>query len=407
MKLNNNLLLPIALLATAALTAYADDDPTRKEPFFVNQNTIYMTPEADADKALGVTTVSEGLWARKFPDGYQFYNLQGQKFTDSRWDLPGVNAVPRMTRWGVIVKKAGADYNAPYILVRPDGSEAALPAEWSYPTPFVDSLAIVRVKEGNSYRNRYITPDLKIVFPDLSPCDERFEGENNTTPPLSEGLRAYCTKVGYNNLWGYIDKNGNVVIEPQFREARSFHCGLALVKDTDNNKFFINKSGNKAFEPQWKKFDDVSDYDSGLCAAPGDRFDKTDYYDLLGNKVTTVKHGTAFHNGYAYCYIFDEALNKDFVHKIDTNFTDCGVTGVPTSNFREPEYDACDVAHFTSWVVDGAACNVKYFYDYSVDKFSKEGYAPATMTTNDGKSVYKGFIDRQGHFKLVYETKSK
>ncbi len=405
--MKDKLLLTTILLVSGigGFSAYAEDDITRKEPFYVNEMTIYMQSEADDDKAIGVTPVYEGLWAREFPDGYQFYNLQGQKFTDSRWHLPGVTAIPRMTPWGMMVKKAGNDYKAPYYLVKADGTQIALPAHWEYPTEFVDSLAIVRVKDGYKFTYRYITPDLKIAFPNLYPSDAQFEGKNNTTPPLSEGLRAYCTKVDGYDLWGYIDESGHIVIEPQFREARSFHCGLALVKDKMGNKYFINPSGNKAYEPQWDKYSDVSDYDSGLCAAPGERFDQTDYYDVLGKKVKTLTRGTPFHNGTAYCFIFDEALNKNLVHKINTGFSDLGTVEVTTGDFNSPTYDAGGVAHFTGWMVDGAACNESYFFDYSVGPFSKEGYAPATMIANDGKTGYKGFIDKKGHFKLVYQTK--
>lgn len=384
-----------------------DDDPEHREPFYVNESTIYVAAEPDDDKAVGVTRVSEGLWAREFPDGYQFYDLQGRKFTDSRWDLPGVHAAPLMTKWGMIVKKAGAASDAPYTLVKPDGSQTQCPKEWTTPTRFVDGLAIAGIREGFKMTYRYITPDLKIVYPHLTPIPENFEGENNMTPPLSEDLRAYCTNVDGWRLWGYIDANGKIVIEPQYTKARSFHCGLALVTDKSGHKYFITKNGNKAYQTDWESYEDVSDYDSGLCAVPGSRFDQTDYLDLGGNVVTTKKNGTPFHNGYAYCYIFNEAQNKDLVHKMDASFTDLGEVDVTTSDFTDPAYDEAGVAHFRPWMVDGAACNGRYFFDNTIGPFSKEGYAPATMVTNDGKTLYKGFIDKEGHFKLVYHRYTK
>ena len=36
---------------------------------------------------------------------------------------------------------------------------------------------------------------------------------------------------GDNNLWGYVAKNGEIVIEPQFVCAKSFSNGLAAVYD--------------------------------------------------------------------------------------------------------------------------------------------------------------------------------
>lgn len=396
--------LPAIGILCLCIGVKAQDDPEYREPFYVNQFSINVTPEPDADKMIGVTPVSEGLWALEFPNGFQFYDLQGLRFTDSRWNLPGVSAVPRMTPWGMIVQKSGASASDGYTLVKPDGSQKPVPANWIFPTEFVDSLAIVGVKEGYQVTYRYITPDLKIIFPHLSPVRQHFEGKNNTTPPLSEGLRAYCTNVGGWQLWGYIDANGKVLIEPQFTEARSFHCGLAYVKDKAGNRYFINKSGDKAYEPQW---DCASDYDSGLCAAPGSKFYETDYYDLLGNKVGTLKYGSAFHNGYAYCAMFDEKLNRDLVHKVNTGFSDCGIIDVTSGDYNEPTYDEAGMAHFTSYMVDGGPCNGMYFFGYSIGPFSKEGYAPATMTTNDAKTTYKGFIDIKGHFKLIYARMTK
>lgn len=396
----------VAFVATDSFMAFSEE-LSKKEPFYVNESTVFMGQEADASKATGVTKVSEGLWARSFPDGYQFYYLNGRRFTASRWDLPGVSATPYMTRWGMMVKKAGSGPKEPYTLVKPTGEEVQLPANWVYPTAFVDSLAIVRVMDGFKFSHRYITPDLKTAFPNLEPYPERFEDMNNTTPPLSEGFRAYCTKVNGYNLWGFIDVNGKIVIQPQFREARSFHCGLAWVKDKEGNQFFINKSGNKAFEPKWGKYDKVSDYDSGYCSAPGERFDETDYYDLLGNKVTTLKRGTPFYKGYAYCLVFDKALNKNVVHKVSSSFSVLEAVGVTTGDFNTPWYDEAGVAHFTSWMVDGGPCNGRYFYDYTVGPFSKEKVAPATMVTNDGKTLLKGFVDIKGHFVIVYDKRTK
>lgn len=396
------------LAATLSSTAiYADDDMSKKEPFYVNGSTIYINPEPDDDKAIGVTPISEGIWGRHFPDGFQLYDTRGLKFTDSRWYLPGTSAVPKMTKWGMIVQKSGDPQPCPYYLLRPDGSVTRCPAEWIYPTEFVDGLAIVGIRKNYQINYKYITPDLKIAFPHLSPSAERFEDKAATTPPLSEGLRAYATKVDYNTLWGYIDANGKIVIEPQFREARSFHCGRALVKDLEGNKFFIDKTGKKAYEPHWEKYDNVSDYDSNICAAPGNRFDETDYYDLHGQKIRTLKRGTPFHDGYAFCFVFDEARNKDIVRQVSKDFSIGREIGVTTGDFNRPSYDEKGIAHFTSRMVDNGPCNGEYFFDYTIGPFSKEGLAPATMVTNDGKTLYKGFVDTAGHFVLVYSKKTK
>lgn len=48
-----------------------------------------------------------------------------------------------------------------------------------------------------------------------------------------------------NDLYGYIDLEGNSFIKPQFEKAEFFHCGRALVRDKGNGKYgYIDKSGH-------------------------------------------------------------------------------------------------------------------------------------------------------------------
>ena len=64
-----------------------------------------------------------------------------------------------------------------------------------------------------------------------------------------KGLR----RVKKDGKWGFIDKNGKVVIEPQYDFAEPFSEGLGKVKK-DGKWGFIDKSGKVVIEPQ---FDDV------------------------------------------------------------------------------------------------------------------------------------------------------
>jgi len=60
---------------------------------------------------------------------------------------------------------------------------------------------------------------------------------------FSEGL----TPVQINKKWGYINEKGEVVIEPKFDMAYPFSEGLALV-NIDWKPFFIDKKGDAVFE---------------------------------------------------------------------------------------------------------------------------------------------------------------
>lgn len=96
-------------------------------------------------------------------------------------------------------------------------------------------------------------------------------------------------------ILGFIDTRGNVVIEPQFIEARDFSEGLAVVrriyfeKDmpsvTVENKYgFIDMKGNYVIEPQ---FAGAGDFSEGLAAvATGDKYGyKWGFIDTTGTVV--------------------------------------------------------------------------------------------------------------------------
>lgn len=75
---------------------------------------------------------------------------------------------------------------------------------------------------------------------------------------FSQGLSA----VFIDRKWGYIDKTGKFVIEPQFEQADSFSQGLAVVK-TGNKWGYIDRTGKFVIEP---KFDEARSFSQELAA---------------------------------------------------------------------------------------------------------------------------------------------
>lgn len=68
--------------------------------------------------------------------------------------------------------------------------------------------------------------------------------------------------VQVDGKWGFIDKKGEMVIEPQYEEARSFANGFAAVK-YDDMWGFIDEKGNPVIEAQ---FAGAKDFNSNGCA---------------------------------------------------------------------------------------------------------------------------------------------
>ena len=106
-------------------------------------------------------------------------------------------------------------------------------------------------------------------------CMRGVEGSETALQEIchfSEGLAAFKMK----GLWGYMDREGRVRIEPQFKKAQAFSQGLAAVQqhrspssdcgcdqDSDEPKWgFIAPDGKWAIEP---KFYNAGDFSQGLA----------------------------------------------------------------------------------------------------------------------------------------------
>ena len=379
-----------------------------REPLtVVTGKTIFMKNVPDATS---VTTLNEGVWGMLFDyNKYKFFRIDGKEVTDTVWTDGSSNRSPKMTKWGLLMKMAG-DSKSPLYLIMPDGNYKTAPANYESPSNFVDGVAIVGVRSGYSIKYKYIGHDLKVIWQDLNPSG------SSTIAPVSEGLRPYKTRdaKGY-DVWGFIDESGKVVIEPQFLDARGFHCGRAWVRDKQGKYYFIDRLGKKAFEPGWKESDGmyISDYCENMCSGPGEKYNLTNYYDIHGTKVATLTNGTPFQSplpgkpGEAFYKYDDKENNKQYVYKVNSGFGIGSDTGISTSNLNTPVYDDFGFAHFTSTVILDGPCNDMYFGDYRIGKFSKDGFAPAFLNSRKDNASYTGFIDTKGEFVLVYRHTQK
>lgn len=110
---------------------------------------------------------------------------------------------------------------------------------------------------------------------------------------FSEGLANVSEGDMDNALWGYIDKTGAWVIKPQFQGllgANPFSEGLAAVKK-DGKFGYIDKSGKWIIEPQ---FDYAHDFARGLAKVdvrdPVTGETHEGYIDKTGEWVWLQKH---------------------------------------------------------------------------------------------------------------------
>lgn len=107
--------------------------------------------------------------------------------------------------------------------------------------------------------------------------DEKTDGGDE-----QEGyLAPIAVNQGFSILYGYADKNGKIVIEPQFKFAEPFYAsGVAVIIDQNDKSGLIDNKGNYLIEPQYN----FLTYSEGLFRAYNDVTGTTIAFDGKGNK---------------------------------------------------------------------------------------------------------------------------
>ena len=77
---------------------------------------------------------------------------------------------------------------------------------------------------------------------------------------FSEGLASFAIEDNYEKKWGFVDKTGKIVINPQFEEVGMFSEGQCPFKNGENKWGYIDKKGNITINPQ---FDVADSYING------------------------------------------------------------------------------------------------------------------------------------------------
>ena len=123
---------------------------------------------------------------------------------------------------------------------------------------FHDGLAIVKIdgelhcidKYGNNHDD-----DIESHMP-----EQAFESGYNPQYELHDGLVRFVE----NQKFGYKDKEGNVIIKPQYFEAADFSEGLACVKKGKTGSWgYIDTSGKTVITPDFKQ---AKPFHEGLAA---------------------------------------------------------------------------------------------------------------------------------------------
>jgi hypothetical protein len=264
----------------------------------------------------------------------------------------------------------------------------------------------------------------------------------------SEGLSGYYDSAA--GLFGYINKKGDVAIEPQFSMVGKFKDGLALIQTESYQFAFINQKGKIVIGPSETMYTDFSD---GLAYTWNS--DEINYIDKTGKIALKVKYSDArlFHDGLAAVMQLDKDGNGKwgYIDKkgkivIKPQFVEAGdfpdgpkgdglaKIGVPDDkNIYGFSYGYIDktgkivikpkflsASDFSEGVAYGFDAQKERIYGY-FDKTGKwviqpqfeggvgdfhDGLAPAGIFEKGEQSMKMGYIDKKGKFVIKAEYSS-
>ncbi len=168
--------------------------------------------------------------------------------------------------------------------------EIIVPPTYNYVYPFYSDCATV-IKNG---KYGFVSCDGRLVADTV--WDEAYHFISADLCPVRKGSK-----------WGYIDKNGTTVLEPQFEKAERFECIQELREEKyytyyaalvvkDGKYGFIDNEGNYIFEP---KFDDARPFWSpGYAPVKG--YGKWGFIDRTGAVAVPLQFDAVGEEGVFY-----------------------------------------------------------------------------------------------------------
>ncbi len=107
-----------------------------------------------------------------------------------------------------------------------------------------------------------------------------------------EGLAAFSVTDKNETKWGFVDKTGKVVINPQFKSTRNFSDGKCAVQNNDDKWGFIDKEGKIVINYQ---FDNAREFINGVAVVKSG--DKVGTIDNAGKYIINPQFENILYDG--------------------------------------------------------------------------------------------------------------
>src|SRR5712692_2633540 len=183
------------------------------------------------------------------------------------------------------------------------------------------------------------------------------------TPKTDSHQTTALAAVKIGDKWGYIDRTGMMVIQPQFSRADDFSDGLAYVFSSDK-RGFIDKTGTMVIPQPWP----TGAFSEGLAIMPVG--DKVGYMDVTGKMVIAPQFGGArpFSDGLANVTV--DGFKQGYIDKAGTMVIAPQLPWGPFSEFREG-LAAVNVGHKWGYIDKTGTMVITLQFD-SADSFSEQ-----------------------------------
>lgn len=323
----------------------------------------------------------------------------GDVVTETAVDVGGALAAPLQKEAALpddetktVVSRGGA-IDAPSVVTRVSHLDTAAAERKAVPIP-VYAAGVIVALVGLGFAIAVYNTDTAKNTNTAGPIANVPQAANKLAPLPADG-RLIPFKKG--SVYGFVDKNKNLVLEAKYNNTKPFIDGLAVVEGTFPLKWGVIDRQGKEVAPL--KYEEIMPFHEGLARVRLDN--KYGFIDKTGSEIIAPKFeyaGERFSEGMVDVIVGDEAhyIDKDENVRIKIErakghepFSE-GLASVGT-------YKYSDFGDYGFINTDGKVV-IPYKYRY-VQNFS-EGLAAAILKQGDGKY---GFIDQTG--KMVIQPK--
>lgn len=387
---------------------------------YLTDETVFIDKEVNEQM---LSDVSEGIFSLMeynreigYSSYYSFYTIEGDYLFPPMWEAPSKEK-PRFDNGAAVVKyPRKLNANQQHAIIYADGSVRELPVTWNNVTQFYDGIAMVReMIPRQKPQIFYINTKGEKILPHLTHTYE-MKGPMDVVGRmryLQENRRAYFSYK--DQKWGYLDKNGKIVITPQFQEVRDFSNGYALAivweENSASRAVFINLSGEIVMNIPTKATtlyyaEPVSDIDNGIFCIRGNN--ATVYYNLEGKEVAQFPEGTPFHNGYAF--VKTTSKYDSPVSIIDYQFNVKRTIGFDeiALNTEKATFNELSLTTFSKSLVFTDDGNLILHNNPQADgkmfSLSDDGYGKVRdkFSVNSKEDHYWGYLNPQGEMEILF-----